>query len=195
MACGRQRTNAPAAGCASTSRIRGLNGTDVWPADDHHRLHARAVQLHGRHDQARRERAGHRRSGADYLYLPDLNAFFKNFTSPEIPPDTKPEFISIDGGRALNQTTAEDELIESALDFQTAYSIVWPQDIRLYQVGDGVNMDSVGTFSIFLDALDASYCTYMGGDAPYIDPKYPDWNMGGWTGKKRVRAARRCRAS
>lgn len=58
--------------------------------------------------------------------------------------------------------------IESALDFQSAYSIIYPQKLRLYQVGDGVNMDSVGTFNIWLDALDASYCTYEGGDQPYL---------------------------
>ena len=45
-----------------------------------------------------------------------------------------------------------------------------------------VNVDSVGTFNIFLDALDASYCTYLGGDQPYVDPAYPDPNEGGYTG-------------
>ncbi|TVY16705.1 Aorsin [Lachnellula arida] len=53
---------------------------------------------------------------------------------------------------------------------------------QLYQVGDGVNVDSVGTFNIFLDALDESYCSYLGGDAPYVDPAYPDPNEGGYTG-------------
>jgi tripeptidyl-peptidase-1 len=33
----------------------------------------------------------------------------------------------------------------------------------------------------FLDALDASYCTYLGGDQPYVDPAYPDPNEGGYT--------------
>ena len=120
---------------------------------------------------------------ADYLYLPDLPIFFKNFTSPQIPLDTIPEFISIDGGKESNLTVAKlEEVIESALDFQTAYSIIYPQGLRLYQVGDSVNVDSVGTFNIFLDALDASYCTYEGGDAPYVDPEYPDPNEGGYTG-------------
>ena len=49
----------------------------------------------------------------------------------------------------------------------------------MYQNGDSVNVDSVGTFNIFLDALDGSYCTYLGGDQPYIDPAYPDPNEGG----------------
>lgn len=106
---------------------------------------------------------------ADYLYLPDLEIFFNNYTRPRIPSNVTPEFISIDGGKTSNLTQArEGNVIESALDFQTAYSIIYPQGIRLYQVGDGVNVDSVGTFNIFLDALDASYCTYLGGDAPYV---------------------------
>lgn len=91
---------------------------------------------------------------ADYLYLPDLATFFENFTSPKIPSSTKPEFISIDGGRPSNLSEAEaGNVIESALDFQTSYSIIWPQGIRLYQNGDSINVDSVGTFNIFLDAL------------------------------------------
>jgi tripeptidyl-peptidase-1 len=91
---------------------------------------------------------------ADYLYLPDLKTFFQNFTSPKIPSDVVPEFISIDGGKPANLSVAlASEVIESALDFQTAYSIIWPQQTRLYQSGDSVNVDSVGTFNIFLDAL------------------------------------------
>jgi tripeptidyl-peptidase-1 len=91
---------------------------------------------------------------ADYLYLPDLKTFFENYTSPRIPSDVVPEFISIDGGKPSNLTVANaEEVVESALDFQTAYSIIWPQQTRLYQSGDSVNVDSVGTFNIFLDAL------------------------------------------
>jgi len=122
---------------------------------------------------------------ADYLYLPDLKTFFENFTNPKIPSDVVPEFIAIDGGKASNLSLAKQEkVVESALDFQTAYSIIWPQQTRLYQNGDSVNVDSVGTFNIFLDALDASYCTYQGGDQPYVDPAYPDPNdaPGAYTG-------------
>lgn len=120
---------------------------------------------------------------ADFLNLPDLPLFFKNFTKPEIPADVTPDFISIDGGQTANASTvAAGAGVESALDFQTSYSIIYPQKIRLYQVGDGVNIDSVGTFNIFLDALDASYCIYRGGNAPYVDPAYPDPNEGGYTG-------------
>ncbi|KAI0858825.1 peptidase S8/S53 domain-containing protein [Xylaria cubensis] len=114
---------------------------------------------------------------ADYLYEPDLPIYFKNFTNPQIPADTKPEFVAIDGGLTANLTTiAIGSGVEAALDVQAAYSIVHPQQVRYYQVGDGINVDSVGTFNIFLDALDASYCTYEGGDQPYVDPAYPDPN-------------------
>ncbi|POS69843.1 Pro-kumamolisin [Diaporthe helianthi] len=114
---------------------------------------------------------------ADYLYEDDLPDYFRNFSSPEIPADTRPEFIAIDGGLRANLTTVSlGSGVESALDVQTAYSIIYPQKLRLYQVGDGVNIDSTGTFNIFLDALDESYCTYQGGDQPYLDPAYPDPN-------------------
>ncbi|KAI1295167.1 peptidase S8/S53 domain-containing protein [Xylaria venustula] len=114
---------------------------------------------------------------ADYLYEPDLPTFFKNFTTPQIPLNTKPEFVSIDGGLTANLTTvSQGSGVEAALDVQTVYSIIHPQEVRYYQVGDGVNVDSVGTFNIFLDALDESYCTYEGGDQPYVDPAYPDPN-------------------
>lgn len=119
---------------------------------------------------------------ADYLWPPDLDVYFANFTdNPKIPQGTRPEFISIDGGkRATYDRVKAGEIFESNPDFMIAYGIIYPQNTRLYQVGDGVNMDSSGTFNIFLDALDGTYCTYQGGDAPYIDPVYPDPNDGGF---------------
>lgn len=106
---------------------------------------------------------------ADYLYEPDLPIFYKNFTKPQIPASTKPEFVAIDGGLTANLTTvSQGSGLEAALDVQSVYSIIHPQQVRYYQVGDGINVDSVGTFNIFLDALDESYCTYEGGDQPYV---------------------------
>jgi hypothetical protein len=43
-------------------------------------------------------------------------------------------------------------------------SLVYPQKVTLYQVGDYLEGAS---FNNFLDALDGSYCTYMGGDGTY----------------------------
>ena len=39
----------------------------------------------------------------DFLFLPDLQDFFANFTTQPIPSDTAPEFISIDGGQTAQQ--------------------------------------------------------------------------------------------
>jgi tripeptidyl-peptidase-1 len=50
-------------------------------------------------------------------------------------------------------------------------ALVYPQKVTLYQVGDLVEGAS---FNNFLDALDGSYCTYMGGDDPNQDAVYPD---------------------
>ncbi len=43
--------------------------------------------------------------------------------------------------------------------------------MTLYQVGDLIEGAS---FNNFLDAIDASYCTYEGGDDPTQDGIYPD---------------------
>ena len=115
----------------------------------------------------------------DYLYPPDLALYFTNYTTQPVPNSTFPEFISIDGGQRWNDNLSIGG--ESALDVQTAYSIVYPQGVRLYQVGD-TNIDSTGTFNTLIDALDGSYCTYLGGDAPYLDPVYPDPAPGGYDG-------------
>ncbi|KAI1516918.1 activation domain containing protein [Pyrenophora tritici-repentis] len=120
---------------------------------------------------------------SDYLYLPDLQVFLQRWTSPKITSEVVVDFISIDGGKHSNLTVAKaSQVIESALDFQTAYSIIHSQSTRLCQIGDSVNVDSVGTFNIFLDALDGYYCTYQGGNQPYVDSAYPDPNEGGYSG-------------
>jgi tripeptidyl-peptidase-1 len=50
-------------------------------------------------------------------------------------------------------------------------SLVYPQKVTLYQVGDYLEGAS---FNNFLDALDGSYCTYAGGDDATQDGVYPD---------------------
>jgi len=60
---------------------------------------------------------------------------------------------------------------ESDLDLEYGMTIVHPQKVVLYQVGDIVESAS---FNTFLDALDASYCTFEGGDDITQDPPYPD---------------------
>lgn len=61
---------------------------------------------------------------------------------------------------------------ESSLDLEYAMSLVYPQKVTLYQVGD---MVQGGSFNNFLDAVDGSYCTFQGGGSkdPNIDGQYP----------------------
>ena len=58
-------------------------------------------------------------------------------------------------------------------------TLVNPQKVTLYQVGDLVEGAS---FNNFLDAIDGSYCTSNGGDDILQDAKYPDPFPGGYTG-------------
>ncbi|CZT04252.1 related to tripeptidyl-peptidase 1 precursor [Rhynchosporium graminicola] len=89
-------------------------------------------------------------------YLPgDLDKFFANFSKSAI--GQRPILASIDGGYDL--------------DLEYAMSLVYPQKVTLYQVGDNFEGAS---FNNFLDALDASYCSYQGGDDPTQDAVYPD---------------------
>lgn len=74
------------------------------------------------------------------------------------------------------------------LDIQVAYSIVWPQRVRVFGVDDAYYQNStpIGLFNTFLDAIDGSYCNYTAynitGDSPENDPTYPDSN--GYTGER-----------
>lgn len=56
-------------------------------------------------------------------------------------------------------------------------SLVYPQQVTLFQVGDD---EESASFNNFLDAIDASYCTYDGGDVSGEDGTYPDTKPGGY---------------
>lgn len=104
----------------------------------------------------------------------DLDLFFTTYY-PQIPNGTHPVLDSIDGGEApVNISYAGGE---SILDFELAFPIVYPQPIQLYQTL--AISDVLGIFDPFLDALDASYCTYDGGDNKTVDPTFPStgYNM------------------
>lgn len=112
----------------------------------------------------------------------DLNLFYSNLAR-EIPSGTAPIFDSIDGGVDQTTTQSFNDNGESDLDLQYAIALgmppsleskpsfsnplnvvlVYPQKVTLYQTGDLIMGAS---FNNFLDALDASYCTYEGGDSP-----------------------------
>jgi tripeptidyl-peptidase-1 len=105
----------------------------------------------------------------------DLDAFFKKY-APTIPQGTKPTPAFVDGATAPTSQAAAG--IESDLDFEMAYPIIYPQGTTLYQTDDSQwdFTNKPGLFNNFLDALDGSYCTYSSngetGDDPKIDPVY-----------------------
>lgn len=103
----------------------------------------------------------------------DLNRFFANFSPPLV--GKPPKFVSIDGG--VDQTTNQgfDYNGESNLDLEYAMALVYPLNVTLFQTGDLVQGAS---FNNFLDGIDASYCTYEGGDDPTQDGIYPASDCG-----------------
>ncbi|KAH9950540.1 peptidase S8/S53 domain-containing protein [Amylocystis lapponica] len=109
----------------------------------------------------------------------DLDLFFGNFSTSQI--GERPKLISVDGGFDQTEYQGFDYNGESNLDLQYSMGLVGPgQTVTLYQVGDLVEGAS---FNNFIDALDASYCTYEGGDDPNEDAVYPDpYGDGGYNG-------------
>ena len=112
-------------------------------------------------------------------YVPsDLDLFFKNFSTQQI--GNRPILDSIDGGVVQQTNMSFNFNGESDLDLEYAMTLVYPQQVTLYQVGDLVEGAS---FNDFLDAIDGSYCSYDGGDDPTQDGTYPD-PYGGYQGPK-----------
>ncbi|KAF2083190.1 hypothetical protein K490DRAFT_70059 [Saccharata proteae CBS 121410] len=103
----------------------------------------------------------------------DLDLFFGNFSPIQV--GDRPKLDSIDGGVVQQIAEGFNYNGESDLDLEYAMTLVYPQDVTLYQVGDLVEGAS---FNNFLDALDASYCSFKGGDDPTQDAPYPDPNGG-----------------
>lgn len=108
-------------------------------------------------------------------YLPyDLDIFFSNFSKRLV--GERPIFKPIHG--AIVQQVNKSCLFncESNLDLEYAMTLVYPQKVTLYQVGDIIGGAS---FNNFLDAFDASYCK---GNDPFADAIYPDPTPGGYKG-------------
>lgn len=91
-----------------------------------------------------------------------MNLFYANLQR-QIPTGTGPTIDLIDGATVQTTTKSFDDNGESDLDLEYAISLVYPQKVTLYQVGDLVEGASFGNF---LDAIDASYCTSGTGDDP-----------------------------
>ncbi|TFK48830.1 hypothetical protein OE88DRAFT_1634138 [Heliocybe sulcata] len=106
----------------------------------------------------------------------DLDMFFGNY-SPNLV-GSRPTLVSIDGGQyEPSQYQGFSYNGESDLDFEYAMTLVYPQNVTLLQTGD---MVEGGGFDNWLDAVDASFCTYEGGDVPSQDGIYPDTAPGGY---------------
>ncbi|KAH9924577.1 subtilisin-like protein [Fomitopsis serialis] len=109
----------------------------------------------------------------------DLDLFFSNFSPSQV--GERPVLYSIDGGYVQTDYGGFDYNGESNLDLQYAMSLVGSrQSVQLYQAGD---LYEGASFGNLLDALDASYCTFDGGDDPDFDATYPD-PYGGYEGNE-----------
>jgi tripeptidyl-peptidase I len=117
----------------------------------------------------------------DWYDQEDLDLTFAAI-SPNIPKGTHPALEGIDGGVAPFFLYGYEEIgVESLLDMSLILPLVYPQQAILFQVDDLTALESsYGFGNTFLDALDASYCTFEGGDDPNLDPQYPDnWQAPG----------------
>ncbi|KAM0245886.1 hypothetical protein ACHAP5_005036 [Fusarium lateritium] len=101
----------------------------------------------------------------DPYRLSDLDKFWAKH-APYIPKGTKPKVNSINGAEAVGEPIGGEEL----LDIQMSYPIVYPQTVTMFQTPYN---NAGGILNDFLDAVDASYCKYDGGDDPEFDPKFP----------------------
>lgn len=108
----------------------------------------------------------------------DLDLFLKRFPDTGVPVGTRPITKSIDGGVAPISNNNPNRS-EALLDIEVAMPLVYPQKVVDWQVDDP-NYSEIGFLDTFFDALDASFCTYRGGDDPTIDPHYPDPQPKGW---------------
>ncbi|KAH6616788.1 peptidase S8/S53 domain-containing protein [Boeremia exigua] len=99
----------------------------------------------------------------------DLPNFFSQFAN-FIPNDTHPTVDIVNGAPAVPGVSFAGEQI---LDLSMAYPIVYPQNVHIFQM-PGASYDT-GLGNNFLDAVDASYCTFDGGDDPTLDPQYPQF--------------------
>ncbi|EPS41024.1 hypothetical protein H072_5086 [Dactylellina haptotyla CBS 200.50] len=111
----------------------------------------------------------------------DMDIFFGNFSPAQV--GQSPTLKSINGGYVLPFTGDWWNAVETNMDLQYAMAIVYPQNVTLFQVGDGLQTGKE-EYNNFLNAIDGSYCTYDGGNDPVKDAVYPNPAVGGFTGQK-----------
>lgn len=127
----------------------------------------------------------------DYYAQPDLNKFYAAY-APNVPQGTTSIPAFMDGA---NAHVAPDDLNntgESDVDIGMAFSLIYSQNVVLYQVDDRpivtgqLARHGAGYTNTFPDALDGSYCTYsaygISGNSPGVDPICPDSAPGGYKG-------------
>ncbi|KAI1335592.1 subtilisin-like protein [Xylariaceae sp. FL0016] len=127
----------------------------------------------------------------------DLDVYFNTlYPYQDIPNGTYPEERLVDGAiGSVEEPSPVYPLVtglESMLDFDSAWPLIWPQKTVLYQVDDEYyeyTGNFAGFWNTFLDAIDGSYCTYSAygetGDCTEpacADPVYPDLHPGGYAG-------------
>ncbi|KAH7017961.1 putative Tripeptidyl-peptidase sed1 [Microdochium trichocladiopsis] len=135
----------------------------------------------------------------DHYSKKDLDEFFAALY-PRVPQGTYPEERLVDGALGAVETPGDPTLevgLESNLDFQSAWPIIWPQKTVLFQVDDqpveiaeANPLPYLGFYNTFYDALDGSYCSYAAfGETgncvrpECLDPSYPNPAEGGYKGE------------
>ncbi|KAI1352315.1 subtilisin-like protein [Xylaria sp. FL0043] len=133
----------------------------------------------------------------DHYSKKDLDVFFPTlYPGLKVPTGTYPEERLIDGAIGAVETPSPFPLevgLETSLDFDSAWPLIYPQGIVLYQTDDEYyehNYTFPGFWNTFLDAIDGSYCNYAAfgekgncDEPECMDPVYPDPNPGGYKGQ------------
>ena len=102
----------------------------------------------------------------------DLDLFFSNY-APWVPNGTHPTLVSINDANATAPIGSPEIAGESLVDFDLAFSLLYPQSIIQYQaqftakqynltlkeLGNEIVTANVIAISPFLDALDGAFCT------------------------------------
>ncbi|OSD06587.1 subtilisin-like protein [Trametes coccinea BRFM310] len=103
----------------------------------------------------------------------DLDIFLKKF-SPAAVGAQLPTFVGIDTDDKPDFGETDPNLISEAdLDFELMIGLLGKeQKVTLYDIGQS------GSFNFLLDAFDASYCSFEGGDDPEIDGVVPNEDCG-----------------
>lgn len=120
----------------------------------------------------------------------DISLFFEHFAK-NVPANTSPKVISVDGGEAPVPASSVQNSAESDIDLDLSISLIYPQTVTIYQVDDLPNSSgetgAAGFLNTFFDSIDGSYCDYSAfgitGNSPGIDASYPDPLPGGYKGK------------